>query len=104
MNAMRLGVYPMAALIKVGDTPVDIEEGLNAGMWTVAVTLTGSLSGKTRSDVEALSPQQRASIHAQIGEQLLAAGAHLVIEGVWDLPCAVQQIEERMLHGETPLM
>jgi hypothetical protein len=27
-----------------------------------------------------------------------------VIEGVWDLPCAVQQIEERMLHGETPLM
>jgi phosphonoacetaldehyde hydrolase len=53
--------------------------------------------------VEALSPQQRASIHAQIGEQLLAAGAHLVIEGVWDLPCAVQQIEERMLHGETPL-
>jgi phosphonoacetaldehyde hydrolase len=35
MNAMRLGVYPMAALIEVGDTPVDIEEGLNAGMRTV---------------------------------------------------------------------
>ena len=104
MNAMRLEVYPMAALIKVGDTPVDIEEGLNVGMWTIGVTLTGNLLGKTRSDVEALSPQQRASIHAQIGEQLLAAGAHLVIEGVWDLPCAVQQIEERMLHGETPLM
>ena len=80
------------------------------------------------ADVEALSPQQRVSIHAQIGEHLLASGAHLVIEGVWDLPqparrptdaetgahlviegvwdlpCAVQQIEERMLHGETPLM
>lgn len=102
-NAMRLGVYPMAALIKIGDTPVDIEEGLNAGMWTVGVTLTGNLLGKTRSEVDALSPQQRARIHAQIGEQLLAAGAHLVIEGIWDLPHAVQQIEERLLDGDTPL-
>ena len=31
-NAIQLGVFPMQAIVKVGDTLVDIEEGLNAGM------------------------------------------------------------------------
>lgn len=31
-NAMRLDIYPMQALVKVGDTLTEIEEGLNAGM------------------------------------------------------------------------
>lgn len=101
-NAMQLGVYPMAALVKVGDTPVDIEEGLNAGMWTVGVTLTGSLLGLTGAEVASLTPQERADAHARIGAQLSATGAHLVIEGVWDLLHAIDDIEERVRRGETP--
>ncbi|MCS6941010.1 MAG: phosphonoacetaldehyde hydrolase [Roseiflexus sp.] len=103
-NAMLLGVYPMAALVKVGDTPVDIEEGLNAGMWTVGVTLTGNLLGLTEAEVNALTPSDRAEAHKRIGEQLYAAGAHLVIEGVWDLPRAINEIEARIRRGETPTM
>lgn len=102
-NAMRLGVYPMAALAKVGDTPVDIEEGVNAGMWTVGVTLTGSLLGQTVAEVERLTPAARAAAHARIGDQLLAAGAHLVIEGAWALPEAIDALEARLRRGETPL-
>ncbi len=101
-NAMNLGVYPMAAMVKAGDTPVDIEEGLNAGMWTVGVTLTGSLLGLTGASVAALTPQEREDAHARIGAQLVAVGAHLVIEGVWDLPRAIDDIEDRMRRGETP--
>lgn len=103
-NAMQLGVYPMAALVKVGDTPVDIEEGLNAGMWTVGVTLTGSLLGLTQTDVDALTPSERVEAHTRIGEQLRAAGAHHIIEGIWDLPHAIDEIEERLQRGETPVM
>jgi phosphonoacetaldehyde hydrolase len=47
-NAMNLQIYPMEAFVKVGDTLPDIEEGLNAGMWTVAVALTGNEMGFTR--------------------------------------------------------
>lgn len=101
-NAMHLGVHPMAALVKVGDTPVDIEEGLNAGMWTVGVTLTGSLLGLSESDVHALTPQERVEVHTRIGSQLYAAGAHLVIEGIWDLLPAIDEIEARIRCGETP--
>ncbi|MFQ3661578.1 MAG: phosphonoacetaldehyde hydrolase [Chloroflexaceae bacterium] len=102
-NAMRLGIYPMAALVKVGDTPVDMEEGRNAGMWTVGVTLTGSPSGLTAAGVTALTPQERAAAHARIAGQLQAAGAHLVIEGIWDLPRALDALEARLRQGETPL-
>ncbi len=42
-NAMQLGIYPMQAMVKVGDTFADIEEGLNAGMWSVGMSLTGNL-------------------------------------------------------------
>jgi phosphonatase-like hydrolase len=46
-DAMRsFGLGDARAVIKVGDTPVDIEEGRNAGVWTVAVT-TGSQSLET---------------------------------------------------------
>ncbi|MDZ7640112.1 MAG: phosphonoacetaldehyde hydrolase [Bryobacterales bacterium] len=41
-SAMHMSVYPMAACVKIGDTPYDIEAGLNAGMWTVGVALTGN--------------------------------------------------------------
>src|SRR5262249_50729092 len=38
----KLAVYPPAAVIKIGDTFVDIEEGRNAGAWSVAVLSSSS--------------------------------------------------------------
>ena len=34
-NAQALGVYPPEAIVKIGDTIPDIDEGLNAGAWTI---------------------------------------------------------------------
>ena len=44
-SAMELRAYPPSCVVKVGDTAPDIAEGLNAGMWTVAVALTGNELG-----------------------------------------------------------
>lgn len=44
-NMKALGVYPPSRCVKVGDTPSDIEEGRNAGMWTVGVVETGNEAG-----------------------------------------------------------
>ena len=41
-NAINLQTYPMEAMVKIGDTLPDIEEGLNAGMWTVGLARTGN--------------------------------------------------------------
>lgn len=101
-NAMKMDVFPMQALIKVGDTLPDIEEGLNAGMWTVGLSLTGNLVGLTEEQVGALTPQARASASQKAANQLYQAGAHYVIDGIWDLPKALNDIQSRLAHGEHP--
>lgn len=101
-NAMNLGVYPMSALVKVGDTPVDIAEGLNAGMWTVGVTLTGSLTGLTEAQVNALPSAAREAAHERAANSLYEAGAHYVIEGIWDLPAVLEKIQRSLMYGEQP--
>lgn len=101
-NAMQLGVYPLAAMVKVGDTIADIEEGLNAGMWTVAVAKTGNELGLSRADAEALPADDLRERLDAISARLLAAGAHYIIDGVVDLLPVIDHIEARMAAGEKP--
>lgn len=101
-NAIQLGVYPMRAMVKVGDTLVDIEEGLNAGMWTVGLSLTGNLLGLNEVEANTLSKEDRDSARNKIEPQLYRAGAHYVIDGIWDLPTALDKIQARLALGERP--
>jgi len=101
-SAMRLGVYPMEACVKVGDTLVDIAEGLNAGMWTVGVTKTGNELGLALREVEALPPSDLAAKLTLASDRLLQAGAHFLVEGVAQLPTIIGEIGERLAHGERP--
>jgi len=100
LNAIQLGVYPMQAMVKVGDTIPDIEEGLNAGMWTVGVSLTGNLFGMDETAFQALSPEKIGEARKRIEPQLYQCGAHYVIDGVWDLPEVLDKIEYRLRMGE----
>ena len=53
LDAMRqLGITDGLAVVKIGDTVVDVQEGKNAGAWTVAV-LTGS---QTEAQLMAAGP------------------------------------------------
>ena len=101
-NAIQLQVFPMEALVKVGDTLVDVEEGLNAGMWTVGVSLTGNLLGLGEHEVQALTTEERQGAARRIGAQLAQAGAHYIIEGIWDLPAVLDRIQASLAHGESP--
>lgn len=101
-NAMELGVYPMAAMVKVGDTVKDVHEGLNAGMWTVAVTGSGNEMGLTHADVLALGPAEHARRLLDIEERMSAAGAHFVIEDIRGLPPVIDEINHRLASGIRP--
>lgn len=101
-NAIQLGVYPMQAMVKVGDTLPDIEEGLNAGMWSVGLSMTGNLLALTEAEANALSPESRDAAQLKIESQLYQAGAHYVIDGIWDLPEVLEEIEFRLAEGELP--
>jgi phosphonoacetaldehyde hydrolase len=101
-NMMNLNVFPVEAVVKVGDTLADIEEGLNAGAWTVGLSQTGNLIGLTQEAFQALSKRERAAALAKAETQLYQAGAHYVIEGIWDLPNLISDIEFRLARGEKP--
>lgn len=101
-NAMHLGVFPMEAVVKVGDTLPDIEEGLNAGMWSVGLSLTGNLLGLEEAAAQALTEGERSAARRRIETQLYGAGAHYVIDGIWDLPEVIEKIAARLESGERP--
>jgi phosphonoacetaldehyde hydrolase len=100
--AMNLQVYPFSAIVKVGDTVTDIEEGLNAGMWTIGVTRTGNEVGLSLEDVETMeSTELRALIH-EAETRLRAAGAHYVVESAADIVPVVEAIDEQLSRGARP--
>ncbi len=97
-----LGVWPAAAVGKAEDTEPGIAEGVAAGCWTVGVTLTGNGVGLSAEEIAALADGERAARHEAAAAPLLAAGAHLVIASVADLPGAVAALSARAEAGETP--
>ena len=101
-NAIRLQVEPLEAIVKIGDTPVDIEEGLRARAWTVGVARTGNMIGLSAEDFAALAPAEQVGRLENARNALYAAGAHEVIDSVADCESAVDAIEARIRKGERP--
>ena len=101
-NMELLGVYPPAAVVKIGDTLVDVDEGINAGAWAIGLSRTGNYVGLTEDDLAALDPGDRARRIADADDMLRRRGAHHDVESIADvLPC-LDEIEERLRRGEQP--
>jgi 2-aminoethylphosphonate--pyruvate transaminase/phosphonoacetaldehyde hydrolase len=94
--ARRLGVYPLAAIAKVGDTPVDIQEGLNAGSWSIGVAGTGNAVGLTRAEFYSLSQAERELRLMGARRELREAGAHYVIDDFTQLGAVLDEIDARL--------
>ncbi|WP_353117937.1 phosphonoacetaldehyde hydrolase [Nitratidesulfovibrio sp.] len=102
-NAEALGVHPMEAMVKIGDTMSDIQEGLNAGMWTIGLTRTGNELGMTEAEVAALAPADLAGRLAVIEARFLAEGAHYVAPSIAECPAIIADINRRLAEGELPV-
>lgn len=82
-NLKQLNAYPPAACVKVGDTPSDIAEGLNAGVWTVGVI-------ESSNEAAAVGVEGAA-------ERLRQAGAHRLVRTISELPEAIARFESAAL-------
>lgn len=101
-NLRRLGVYPPAAVVKIGDTKVDIGEGLNAGAWTIGVAATGNYVARTAEQLAAMDSDAR---HAAIDDAaaiLRAEGAHYVVDSIADVIPILDDVERRLSNGDRP--
>jgi phosphonoacetaldehyde hydrolase len=100
--AKRLGVYPASAIVHVGDTLVDVQAGLNAGMWSVGVAATGNLVGLPADALAALPAEEREARVEAAREALLEAGAHIVIDSVADLDQVLSNLDRAVEAGARP--
>ncbi len=101
-NAIELQVDCVAACVKVDDTVPGVEEGLNAGMWTVGLAVSGNEVGLSLEDWRALSEEERERLRARAYKRMWQAGAHYVIDTIADLPSCIEDIERRLARGERP--
>jgi len=101
-NAILLGAYPLWHCVKIGDTPADIAEGRNAGMWTIAITATGNEIGLSREEWEALPPDVRGQREQEAARRLMAAGAHFAAPTLADCDAILGEIERRLAAGDKP--
>ena len=101
-NAVRMKIYPLEAIIKIGDTISDIEEGLNAGCWAVGVAQTGNMIGMTEQQWGLLSQAEREVRLRDARRKLQDAGAHYTIDTLAEINPIVDGIEVRLQSGERP--
>jgi phosphonoacetaldehyde hydrolase len=94
--AANLGIFPLSTIIRVSTTKAGVEEGLNAGMWSVALSTTGLVE-------PFIHPGEKEPARVKrVKESFYRLGAHYVIDGIWELPRTIEDIETRMGRGETP--
>jgi phosphonoacetaldehyde hydrolase len=101
-NMINLQVWPAQACVKVDDIVPGVEEGLNAGMWTVGLAISGNQVGLPLDEWQALPAQERQIKREGAYRRLRASGAHYVIDTVADLIPCLDDIETRLARGEKP--
>ena len=89
----------MESIVKVGDTIPDIQEGLNAGIWSIELAKTGNEMGMTEAEIDALDPVVRSEKLERARKRMHQTGAHYVVDSVGDVP---PLIDQRLAAGERP--
>jgi phosphonoacetaldehyde hydrolase len=94
--AVRLQVSPMSAIVKIGDTPADIQEGLSAGCWSVGVAGTGNGIGLCLGEFQQLPLSEREARLTRSRAELQNAGAHYVVDALGEVLAVLDDIDARL--------
>lgn len=101
-NVIALGIDDVAACVKVDDTLPGILEGRSAGMWTVALRLSGNLLGLTWDEYCATSSERLESERKRIDQIFAPSKPHYLIDTISELPSIITDINTRLSRGGGP--
>lgn len=101
-NVIELGVTDVNACVKVDDAVPGIEEGHNAGMWTVGLLLSGNEAGLTWEEYQNADSVTLDNARQKARSKLLKSAPHYLIDTIADLPDVLKDIERRLNAGERP--
>ena len=101
-NALKLEVYPLQKIVKIGDTISDIKEGKNAGAWTVGVIKGSSQLGLKKKEVAQLPAGELELKMEETAAAFKKAGADFVIAEIGDAAELLSKIDKKIAGGELP--
>ena len=101
-NVINLGVSPVEACVKIDDTRPGVEEGLNGGMWTIGLAISGNEIGMPLKDWKKLPKAEQARLREGAYTRMYQSGAHYVVDTISDIMPCLDDIEARLARGERP--
>lgn len=99
---LDLDVWPAHTVVKVDDTGVGIDEGREAGCWTVGVCLSGNEAGVTPEELAAMSEAETDMVRQRAIAALTRHVPDYMIDTVADLLPVIEEIEQRLARGDRP--
>jgi phosphonoacetaldehyde hydrolase len=102
-NMDLLDIRPIQSVVKVDDTVSGVGEALEAGCWGVGVSkYSNYMDVDTLEDANNLTAEDELVKIEKSRELLRKSGAHYVIDSIVDLPEIIEEINQRLKHGERP--
>lgn len=98
-NMRHFDVFPPRCVIKVGDTAADINEGKNAGVWSVGIIKGSSASQMTPEMEKNLSEAEKEIYYKKAIKVFKEAGADFIIHSIKELPQLIDQINIMLQKG-----
>ena len=101
-NVIKLGVSTVQACVKIDDTVPGVEEGLNAGMWTIGLAVSGNEVGMMLDEWQALPAPAQQLKRGRATARMQQCGAHYTVDTIADIMPCIDDIQTRIRRGETP--
>jgi phosphonoacetaldehyde hydrolase len=101
-NAINLNVTTTHSCVKIDDTVPGVEEGLNAGMWSIGLAMSGNEVGLPLKEMLALPKAELAARRQRAYTRMYQVGAHYVVDSIADVMPVLDDIEARLKRGEKP--
>jgi phosphonoacetaldehyde hydrolase len=101
-NVIKLGVSTVQACVKIDDTVPGVEEGLNSGMWTIGLAVSGNEVGMTFEQWQRLPENEKRVKRERAHTRMWQCGAHYVVDSIADIMPCIDDIQARIHRGEAP--
>jgi phosphonoacetaldehyde hydrolase len=101
-NLINLAVSPVEACVKIDDTRPGVEEGLNGGMWTIGLAVSGNEVGLPLAQWNKLPKAEQERARQGAYTRMYQTGAHYVVDSIADIMPCLDDIEARLVRGERP--
>lgn len=101
-NMEKLKLSAAWRTIKVGDTVSDVQEGVNAGVWSIGIIVGSSEMGLSLEEYNALTQIDKNAVIAKTKATFIENGADFTIETMRELPKLIESINALIAAGNRP--